>query len=360
MKNQKAFKVLMIGPGRTELESGGVVTVIEGLMNELQPKYEIEYIVTMRPENFLKRLYIYVLSIVSILRNFFIKKKKIAHVHMSSRTSFYRKSILIILLKMMRIPVFIHLHAGEFHIFYEDELNGSLQKFVKYTFGLADRTILLTNSWQEWYCQVIKLNNSIVVYNGVKDYYNKNAKPLHERDNIILFLGKIGKNKGIFDLLYAFKIVVESIPDATLLIGGDGEIDNAKNIINDLKLENNVNLLGWIDDKTKFDLLNQSKVYILPSYNEGLPMGILEAMSAGLGIVTTAVGGIPEAVTDDKNGLIVTAGSKDEIAKAIETLLTDDKLLDRLGHESRLNYNEKFNLNKISSMIDKEYSIYAG
>lgn len=348
------IEILMIGPGDTKDVSGGIVTVINGLLGNISSKYFVNYIVTMRPVSLFKRIYIYLFAFFSIIKSLFNTNKKIAHIHMSSRTSFFRKSLIIMFLSFFNIPIIIHLHGGVFHVFYDD-LSTTHKKFVKFIFKLADKTILLTNSWKEWYADTIKLPNSVVVYNGVSNYYDKNSIPISERKNTLLFLGKLGNNKGIYDLINAFKKVVNVIPDATLIVGGDGEVDKCRNLTRALNLDNNIIFSGWINEHNKLKLLNESKIYILPSYNEGLPMGILEAMSAGICTISTPVGGILEAIENNVSGVIVNPGEVDEISTAIINVLSNVELNTALGLESKKVFHNKFEIEKVTMEIEKVY-----
>jgi len=348
------MKLLMVGPDRTKDKSGGVVTVIESLVENMHSNVSVMRVVTMHPVGFIKRLMIYSHALFLIFKNSFKKNKIIAHIHMASNTSFYRKSLIIMILKMFKIPTVLHLHGAEFHLFY-DKSNVVMKKYIKWIFSLTDRTVLLSNSWQQWYVDTINTNKSSVVYNGVRDYYDDKSLLLAKRENVVLFLGRLGERKGIYDLLTAFKEVVENIPDAILKIGGDGEIEKSKDLAKEFGIENNVEFLGWVNEEEKYTLLNQSKIYILPSYNEGLPMGLLEAMSAGLAVVSTDVGGIPEVISDKKNGLLVKAGNQKQIAESIIALLNDAKLSHDLGIEARKSFLKDFNSVSMTQQFERIY-----
>jgi glycosyltransferase involved in cell wall biosynthesis len=344
----------MIGPGAGKNSSGGIVAVISNIMKHHDKNLIIKHIVTMRPSSAIMHICTYLHSLLSLLINLLNSDTKIAHVHMSYRTSFYRKSSIILLLKLFRIPIIIHLHSGEFDIFFK-ELNSIMQRYVKWIYSLADKTILLTNGWHAWYKNEINANESLVVYNGVENYCNKNSPPLKERKNIILFLGRLEEKKGIYDLLYAFKKIAHTVPDTKLKICGDGETAKCKKLVEDLQLDLQVDFLGWVDENEKYKLLNKSKIYILPSYFEGLPMGVLEAMSAGIAVIATDVGGTSEAIEDKKNGLLIKAGSREQIYKNIIFLLQNPDETERLGKEARKCFLKNFDISKVSKKIAEVY-----
>jgi len=220
----------------------------------------------------------------------------------------------------------------------------------------CDRAIFLTKGWNDWYQEQIGLNNSMVVYNGVQDYYDRTSLPLTNRKNTVLFLGRLTKEKGIYDLLSAFKTVLKTVPNAKLKICGDGEMDKCVETSKHLGIDKQVEFLGWVDEDEKYKLLNESKIYILPSYFEALPMGLLEAMSAGLSSVSSRVGGIPEVINKDSNGLLIEVGNIDEISQCIIDLFKNTETLHRIGEEARLSYVDNFNISNIAHKIEDVYS----
>lgn len=110
-------------------------------------------------------------------------------------------------------------------------------------------------------------------------------------------------------------------------------MEKAKEYIKQNKLENIAFYQGWISGKNKIELLNRADAYVLPSYNEGLPVSILESMSYHLPIISTNVGGIPEIVKDGVNGFIIEPGNK-KMKKAIDNLLFNRELREKMGAAS--------------------------
>lgn len=108
-----------------------------------------------------------------------------------------------------------------------------------------------------------------------------------------------------------------------LLIGGDGEIEKVQQYIKDNKLDNVAEYIGWVSGEEKIKLLNEVDVFILPSYNEGLPISLLEAMSYNLPIISTTVGGIPEILKNEYNGFLINPGDLIALESAISTLINN-------------------------------------
>lgn len=127
--------------------------------------------------------------------------------------------------------------------------------------------------------------------------------------DIIKFIqvGSLQARKGVLDTLQAFKNVLKIYPNSILNIVGQGDLEiSVRNFVKKYNLEKNVNLLGFRDDI--FNLISESHVFVLPSYDEGLPLSILEAFACGRPVISTRIAGIPEVIDSDKNGFIVEPG----------------------------------------------------
>src|SRR5690606_27051470 len=134
----------------------------------------------------------------------------------------------------------------------------------------------------------------------------------------LLFLGTINDNKGIFDLLEAFYQNLVFFSGRVLLsIGGVGESARLQKEISEKELGQIVNYLGWVNHEDKRKQMTGCDLVILPSYNEGLPMVLLEAMSYGKPVIATPVGGIPEIVKQKSNGFLVAPGDIQGFAQVL-------------------------------------------
>ena len=124
-----------------------------------------------------------------------------------------------------------------------------------------------------------------------------------------------------------------------VLAGTSNEIDLIKQKIEENNLNNKVEILGWVSDKEK--LFKDCFASILPSYNECIPMGILESMSYGVPCIATNVGGIPEIITNQEDGVLINPGNINEIANSILMLKNNSnlkKILSIRCREKYLNY----------------------
>ena len=116
-----------------------------------------------------------------------------------------------------------------------------------------------------------------------------------------------------------------------------------------------VTLLGWIGQQERDEQLRRAAVFTLPSYNEGLPMSMLEAMAAGKAVVVTPVGGIPEAVQDHENGLLVPIGDVDQLVYAFRQLFSDVALRRTLGDRARATIAGRYSTDVVMTQLSQLY-----
>ena len=143
--------------------------------------------------------------------------------------------------------------------------------------------------------------------------------------NVVFSLGSLNERKGFHDLVEAARLVSRKRTDFILAIGGDGPLrDRLEFMINENGLSNNVRLLGYVAEEDVPVLMNAADFFVLPSYSEGNPTVMFEALGCGTPFVGTNVGGIPEIITDDRVGLLVSPGNPEELAHIIEQALDYD------------------------------------
>ena len=172
----------------------------------------------------------------------------------------------------------------------------------------------------------------------------------------VLFVGHVKKEKGIFDLLMAWKEVKKVFQDVVLTVVGidySGK-EFSKRIVS-LDLADSVRMIGPLPNQEIPDIMRESSIFCLPSYGEGTPVSIMEAMSCGLPIVATRVGGIPDIVLHNQTGLLVDKGSIQGLAQAIILLLSKPDEMTRLSQAARMFACEHFDGEKSADRIVRLY-----
>jgi glycosyltransferase involved in cell wall biosynthesis len=158
-----------------------------------------------------------------------------------------------------------------------------------------------------------------------------------ESDQLILLsIGRLNKNKNHALLINAFAEIVTSKSSMHLYIIGEGkEQDVLKNKIKELKLEQKITLLGLLDHKSISEWMKAANIFILPSRNEGTPNSLLEAMASGLPVIASKVGGIPELIQENIEGLLFKSDSKDDLKEKLYKLIKDNQLQALLGKNAQ-------------------------
>ena len=159
---------------------------------------------------------------------------------------------------------------------------------------------------------------------------------------VVGIVARLSEEKRHVDLLQAFSQVIALFPKAKLVVVGDGYLmDTLKKTTRDLNMDHCVVFAGFQQDVFKF--LLDMDLFVLPSRTEGSPISIFEAMYAGLPVVSTTVGGIPEVVVNDVNGTLVPPCDPDALAKAIIDLLSDPEKMCAMGEEGKRRVMTNFN-----------------
>ncbi len=344
------MKVLMIGAGRDV--RGGVSSVVNGYYEAgLDQKCELTYLATMEDGSKLKKLWVAALARIRFEK--LIREVDILHVHMSSDNSFYRKAVFIRRAYRAHKKIIIHMHGSTFDLFYKERCNKRQKKEVREIFRMADRVIALSDDWKAFLAKFICPAKKIrVIYNGVpvpetgkKEYGNRR----------ILFLGILGQRKGTYDLIRALQGVCRTYPDVHVYFGGDGEREQAKRLCRELGISAHVTFTGWVRGRKKEKLLRGCSMYVLPTYHEGMPMSILEAMSYGMAVISTYVGGIPHMITDGENGLLCQAGDEAGLREALMRLLASKEERRRLGCNAGRTVRDVFDVRKMVNKVTELY-----
>jgi glycosyltransferase involved in cell wall biosynthesis len=165
------------------------------------------------------------------------------------------------------------------------------------------------------------------------------------RGKRIICVGRLDPVKGVPLLLEAFEAVLKAHPDATLSIVGDGP-SRADLETRAKGLGNAVEFLGYQASEDIPGLLDQSDIFVLPSFAEGVPVVFMEAMAARLPVIASRVAGVGELVEDGVSGFTIPPGDVSTLIQRIEALLSDTDLCDRMGHAGRAKVEAEFDLDK--------------
>lgn len=328
------MKVLMIGEGLSK--QGGIVSVQKLILEEMPSSIQYRHIATLVDGSKLKKSTAFLKAVLELGWTLLSQDIDLIHTHVSERGSAFRQAITTLVALLFRKPVVMHTHGSEFHLFYE-KLPKALQIAMSFVYSRCAHFIVLSKYWEKFYVESLGLSiEKVTVLPNAVRVPEEIPQRSCSGGVFLVFLGRIGQRKGAFDLVTAFaNLPAECRSKAKLTMAGDGEGASLRALVESLDLTNSISVVDWISAKQRDSLLEQSDVFILPSYNEGLPMALLEAMSWGLSVITTPVGGIPELVQSEKNGLLVQPGNIEQITAATKSLIENKELRLTLGSAAR-------------------------
>ena len=324
-------QVLMAGNYYKHHHPGGISAVVQYYSEYMDG---LQYYPTWKSGNILIRTWWFCTSYLRMaVRMIFDKRIKILHLHFAADGSFWRKEKLLHIGKFFGKKVIMHCHASRFKDFY-NEASKNKKRWILQTLRKADMLVVLSESWKQWFSSIgVNENKIIVLHNITSHPIFRPEKKVKDGKVHFLFLGEIGERKGVFDILRCLSTYKSQFENQIeLRIGGNRNEKLLLDTINKNGLNNIVKFEGWVGGDKKINLFNWADVFILPSFNEGLPISILEAMSYGMPIISTPVGGIPEVVRE--NGILVTPGHDDEICSAMKKYIDNHDLLIHEGKVS--------------------------
>jgi glycosyltransferase involved in cell wall biosynthesis len=278
------------------------------------------------------------------------------HVHLNSGASFWRKSAFVVPARLMGVPYVLQVHCGHFVDFYRDRLKPRGQRFLRGLLRDARRVVALSDGARQALSSIEPGLAIDVVPNPVA--VPEWQASLTQGPPTVVFLGMIREAKGVFDLLRAWPEVRRAVPDARLVLAGIGEMERARQVARDNGFDESLVMPGWIGGPEKERLLQEAWVFALPSHWEALPMSVLEAMAAGVPVVASRVGGIPDTVVDGETGLLVGTRDINRLASSLIELLTDEPRRIAMGAAARARAREQFSAEVVVPRLEAVWMDY--
>lgn len=347
------MKICMVVPDSAV--KGGIAAVVNGYRGSvLEKQHEIIYVESYCDGNKWKKLFKAITGYFAFIGQLITNRPELVHIHSSFGPSFYRKIPFIYLGRLAGIPIVNHIHGAEFDNFY-NMASKRKKKLVAKVYGKCNRLVVLSEEWKELISQIVPAEKIDVVENYCKIPempYDLGRKPMQ-----ILFLGELGERKGCYDMPPILEIIRKNFPQARLVMAGDGQMEKVKEAFQKKDLLAEVEFPGWIRGQEKERLLRESSVFLFPTYHEGMPMAVLEAMGYGMGIVTTKTGGIPKLIAHKESGYLEKPGDTQAIAQDVMNLLQDENLCQQMGQKARdyaiANYSLESHIQKLERTYQK-------
>ena len=237
-----------------------------------------------------------------------------------------------------------------------------LRCIFRWAFGRAATIFVLATSFRDSLADMgfdvskVKITTTMFdgrLFDGVKRTY---IYSMSSRKTI-LFLSRFIRKKGCYELMEAYEKILKKFPNTRLVMAGDGpEHNRMKMWVKQRKLSAYVSFAGYVRESDKAQLLIDADLFVLPTNHcEGCPISLLEAMAAGLPVITTPVGGIPDIFIDGENGILIDHVSPHKIATAMERLLNDEDLSSKVQENNRREAWEKYEAAIVTKRMEAIY-----
>ena len=364
----------MVGPLPPTV--GGITSLIKSILeSDLNKKYRFITFATERPTSgIVKDVNDYTLifhigltclaksaaSTMHHLLNFpftlIFKHPNLVHINTPSYWAFWENSIYILISKLFRKKTLVHIHGGLFDKFYRD--SNRFSKFLIRKFlDLPDNVIVLSSKWKEFFKNLVPENKIIILKNFVNlSRFNQPEREVDPKDVVkVLFIGGAeAKTKGVYDLLKAIPKVINKYPNVLFRFVACRNMAKLK-IYEKEQIKYHTRFFGYIQGNEKVNIFKTSDIFVLPSYAEGLPVAMLEAMAAGLPIIATPVGAIPEIIEDGKNGFLIKIGDYDALVDRILQLAQNKELRQEMGKNNIEKIRKQYDVKVITKKLDNVY-----
>ena len=274
------------------------------------------------------------------------------HVNMAERLSLVRKSIIVMACRVLGVPVVLHLHAVQLHHNYE-AMPAVLKAMVRWVFSLPAGVVVLGRTSMEFVTGQLQVpaHRVQIVINGVPGPPAVRTPGRSHALKKVLFVGNLSERKGVSDLLRALASPQLRDMAVEATFAGGGDLAGYRAVAARLGLGDRVRVAGWASSQVVSALLEEADALVLPSYDEGLPLVILEALAHGVAVVCTPVGEIPHVFTDGVDAFFVKAGDQGSIAQGLQRVLSDDPLREALERNGRAIYERQFSLARFCAAI---------
>jgi glycosyltransferase involved in cell wall biosynthesis len=357
MSEDIILKVITVGNAPSV--KGGITSVISQILshNWNEQNIEMRFIPTFEGGNAVNKAKSFTKGYLHLRKACKSGNVNVVHIHMSHNGSFMRKYYIHKLCKRYDVADIIHLHSSGFVGFYD---NSSKYKKGKIRELLTECgcVVALGDEWEHRVKRIAPNANVCVMNNTVAlpaEVVDVSKTPVS-----FLYLGVLVKRKGVIDLLKTVaKLKDTGVLDehsAVFNIGGTGECEaELKTFVEEHKLNDCVQFLGWIDGEEKKKQLLNNEILVLPSYNEGLPIAILEALSYGMPIVATNVGSVAEAVHNGENGFLYEAGDIDALFNSLKEMIESPEIRKAYSKNSRKLAEEVFDDKKYFERLNELY-----
>ncbi len=275
----------------------------------------------------LKKAWFFLVFLAKLKWNLLFKRPDLVYFTFMPRgLNLYRDTGLCLLIKLFGYRPLIHLHGRGIK---ETAAESRVKRWLYRMAFRGTQLICLSESLKADVVTVYK-ETPLVLANGIDaPVYDRSRRTVNTVP-VILFFSNLFIAKGIYDFLEMLRqLHIDGVPFRAIIAGGEGDvsIQAVTTVCEKEGFADHVEILGSITGSTKWDVFHRSDIFVLPSHNECFPLTILEAMSAGLPVIATRIGGIPDMILQEQDGFIVEIKDTNSLYECVKKLCTDDRTL---------------------------------
>ena len=354
------YEILIVRPDLRD--PGGVTAYFRSLENKFKIP-TVSFIIGRRilEKSFFSKAFRIFRDYHSFVKYLKTDRYQVVHVNPSlDFKSVIRDGILVLLASIYgkKIVVFFHGWEKSFELF----LRRYCLFLFKFLFNRSDAFIVLSKEFKivlkEWgfaqpiYTEVASIDDK---FNEGFNIENAIVSRQHSKKWRLLFLSRIIKEKGIYEIIETSLLLQKKYPMIELIIAGDGEeLDNVKSFVDNHNISC-ITFVGYVGGKEKLKLLENSNVYCLPSYTEGMPLSVIEAMAFGLPVITRCVGGLKDFFKNGEHGFATLSKKPDVFMEFIERLIVDKELYKKISLNNYHYANSNFLASGIALRLENIY-----
>ena len=350
----KRHVVLLLGPSREAIS--GVTTHLNALFgSRLAAHFDLAHFQVGsegRKEGALGKLVRLLTSPFALAAAILRHDADLVHINTSlNAKSYWRDLAYLVVGKLCGARVVYQVHGGSLAAFHPPT--------VRWAARLPDVVVVLSQAERDRWRALAPTQLVEALPNGIDcQPYQRYNRELADRDTPLrlIYIGRLAPGKGLLESLEALRIArSRGVAARLVLVGGGAEEARLRQYVREAGLTRDVTFVGPAYGDAKARLLSQADALLLPSYSEGLPYSLLEAMAAGVVPVVTPVGAIPDVVTDGEHGLIVPPRDAEAIARAIEQLSKDRAAVARMSATCRKHVASAYSIERVAKDFSELY-----